>query len=42
MQKINSLKEYRDEYELSVKDPEGFWADKASSFSVEEEMGQDP
>lgn len=33
MQKINSLKEYQDEYELSVKDPEGFWADKASSFS---------
>ena len=33
MQKINSLKEYRDEYELSVKDPEGFWTDKARSFS---------
>lgn len=33
MQKINSLKEYRSEYDKSVKDPEGFWAEKANGFS---------
>jgi acetyl-CoA synthetase len=33
MQKINSLKEYRNEYNMSVKNPEGFWKDKAGSFS---------
>lgn len=33
MQKINSLKEYRNEYDMSVKNPEFFWKDKAGSFS---------
>jgi acetyl-CoA synthetase len=33
MQKINSLKEYRSEYDKSVKNPEGFWAEKAHGFS---------
>ena len=33
MQKINSLEEYRREYDLSVKDPERFWDKKAQDFT---------
>mgnify|MGYP003950729177 CR=1 FL=1 len=32
MKKINSFQEYKQEYEKSIEDPEGFWDDKASSF----------
>lgn len=32
MQKINSFEEYQSEYNKSVENPEGFWADKASTF----------
>ncbi len=31
--RVNTLPEYFQQYELSVKDPEGFWAEKASYFT---------
>ena len=30
--RIRTFDEYKHEYEKSVKDPEGFWAEKASQF----------
>ena len=32
MNKINSIEEYHEEYSKSVRDPEGFWAEKADTF----------
>ena len=32
IEKINSLEEYRQQYKLSVEDPEGFWNEKAETF----------
>jgi acetyl-CoA synthetase len=33
MNKINSLKEYKEEYRKSIDSPEGFWSKKAESFT---------
>ncbi len=32
IQKINTLEEYREQYQNSIDDPEGFWADMAGTF----------
>ena len=32
IERITNLDEYKSEYELSVNDPEGFWAKQAESF----------
>ena len=33
MNKINSLKEYKEEYRKSIDSPEEFWSEKAESFT---------
>ncbi len=39
--RIRTQQEYTDAYALSIRDPEGFWAAQAETFTWRKTVGQD-